>query len=41
MTMAVDTNVISTLWDRDPVVSRPAKTALDNAFRTWLFIAYA
>lgn len=32
MTTAVDTNVIITLWDRDLVISSPARAALDNAF---------
>ena len=31
MTTAVDTNVIVALWDRDPVLSSAAQSALDTA----------
>jgi predicted nucleic acid-binding protein len=32
MTTAVDTNVIVALWDKDPILSRAAETALEAAF---------
>jgi predicted nucleic acid-binding protein len=31
VTTAIDTNIIVALWDRDPAVSTPVQTALDNA----------
>ncbi|HWX55967.1 MAG TPA: type II toxin-antitoxin system VapC family toxin [Verrucomicrobiae bacterium] len=41
MTTAVDTNVIIALWDRDPAVSRPAQTALDNALNRGALVVSA
>jgi predicted nucleic acid-binding protein len=33
MTTAIDTNVVSALWDKDAVLSLAAQTALEKAFR--------
>jgi predicted nucleic acid-binding protein len=33
MTTAIDTNIIIALWDKDPVLSAAAETALEAAFR--------
>jgi len=33
MTAAIDTNIISALWDLDPTISGAAQTALDTALR--------
>ena len=33
MTTAIDTNVVIALWDKDPVLSLAAQTALEKAFR--------
>jgi len=33
MTTAIDTNVVSALWDKDPVLNLAARTALEKAFR--------
>jgi predicted nucleic acid-binding protein len=32
MITAIDTNVFIALWDKDPVLSGAAQTALDSAF---------
>ena len=41
MTTAVDTNVVIALWDKDPVLSMAAQTALENAFRRGSLVAAA
>lgn len=33
MTTAIDTNVVSALWDKDPALNLAARTALEKAFR--------
>jgi predicted nucleic acid-binding protein len=33
MTTALDTNVVSALWDKEPVLNLAARTALEKAFR--------
>ncbi len=33
MTTALDTNVVSALWDKDPILNLAARTALEKAFR--------
>jgi predicted nucleic acid-binding protein len=41
MTTAVDTNVVIALWDRDPVLSKAAESALDAAFHRGTLVASA
>jgi len=33
MTTAIDTNIVSALWDKDPTLNLAARTALEKAFR--------
>ena len=41
MTTAIDTNVIVALWDKDPVATSAARTALEAAFRRGNLVAAA
>lgn len=41
MTTAVDTNVVIALWDKDPVLSMAAQTALEAAFGRGTLVAAA
>jgi predicted nucleic acid-binding protein len=41
MTTAIDTNVIVALWDKDPVATSAARTALETAFRRGNLVAAA
>lgn len=41
MTMAVDTNVLIALWDKDPTLNSAAQNALDAAFSRGTLVAAA
>jgi len=41
MITAIDTNVFIALWDKDPVFSGAAQTALDSAFRRGTLVVAA